>query len=221
MLINWIDIWDVQSGSRAKGLINWCFNIGRYIATTRGANMNPGVLQCKNCWKWGHTTFSYRIQGSKCVKCNRLHKSDNYHEFSWCCKANDKLNPPCLETKKGEPYLHFFKYSNCWGDYQADSNLCPFWKNRFNREWHQKKYVEIWKLDKINSFSHERWYTMIYNNLKIFSQNVWKNSLIINTILETQSHFDIIFIQGQFFIWFQAPLVVKKKVLVGTPYHSN
>ena len=36
---------------------------------------------------------------------------------------------------------------------------------------------------------------MIVWNLKIFSQNVCKNSLIINTILETQNHFDIILIQ--------------------------
>ena len=36
---------------------------------------------------------------------------------------------------------------------------------------------------------------MIYDNLRIFSQNVQKNSLIVNTILETQSQFDIIFIQ--------------------------
>jgi len=35
---------------------------------------------------------------------------------------------------------------------------------------------------------------MIYDNLKIFSQNVWKNLLIVNTILETQSQFNIIFI---------------------------
>jgi len=51
MSIIWINIWDVQSGSGAKSLINHCFNIRRYIATIRGANMNPGVLQCKNCWK--------------------------------------------------------------------------------------------------------------------------------------------------------------------------
>ena len=136
MSIIWIDIWDIQSGSRAKELINQCFNVGRYIAIIRGANMNPGVLQCKNCWKWGHTTFSYRIQGSKCIKCNGLHKSNNHHEFGWCCKANDKLNPPHLETKKGKLCLHSFKCSNCRGDHQADSNLCLFWKNRFNREWH-------------------------------------------------------------------------------------
>ena len=51
MYIIWIDIWDVQSGSRAKSLINQCFNVGKYIATIQGANINPGVPQCKNCWK--------------------------------------------------------------------------------------------------------------------------------------------------------------------------
>ena len=44
MSIIWINIWDVQSESRAKGLINQCFNIGRYIIMIRGANMNSGVL---------------------------------------------------------------------------------------------------------------------------------------------------------------------------------
>jgi len=36
---------------------------------------------------------------------------------------------------------------------------------------------------------------MIIQKLKIFSQNAHKNSLITNTILETQNHFDIILIQ--------------------------
>ena len=36
---------------------------------------------------------------------------------------------------------------------------------------------------------------MILNNIKVFSQNIRKNLLIINTILKTQSQFDIIFIQ--------------------------
>ena len=143
MAIVWIDIWDVQSGKNAKLLINRCFNVGNYIATIRGANMNPGVPQCKNCWKWGHSTFSCRIQGAKCVKCNGPHKSEHHREFGWCCKANDKTNPPRLETKKGEPCPHVFKCSNCKGDHQADSNACPFWRHRFHREWHVKKYAEI------------------------------------------------------------------------------
>jgi len=65
---------------------------------------------------------------------------------------------------------------------------------------------------------------MIYNNLKIFSQNVWKNSLIINTILETQSHFDIIFIQEppwSILHMISSSISCKGEVLVGTPYYPN
>jgi len=43
MSIVWLDIWDVQSGSNAKMLINRCFNVRRHIATIQKANMNPGV----------------------------------------------------------------------------------------------------------------------------------------------------------------------------------
>ena len=43
MSIVWLDIWDVQSGSNTKMLINRCFNVGNYIMTIQGANMNPGV----------------------------------------------------------------------------------------------------------------------------------------------------------------------------------
>ena len=49
MAIVWIDIWDAQSGSNTKMLINRCFNIGKYIATIQGANMNPDIPQYKNC----------------------------------------------------------------------------------------------------------------------------------------------------------------------------
>ena len=143
MALVWIDIWDVQSGKNAKMLINRCFNVGNFIATIRGANMNPGVPLCKNCWKWGHTTMSCRIQGAKCMKCNSSHKSEHHREFGWYCKANNKTNPPRLETKKGESCPHSFKCSNCKGDHQANSVHCPFWRHRFNREWHVKKYTEI------------------------------------------------------------------------------
>ena len=143
MSIIWIDIWDVQSGSKAKTLINQCFNIGKYITTIRGANMNPDILQCKNCWKWRHSSFSCRIQGSKCIKYNGPHKLENHCQFGWYCKANKKTNLLHLETKKGKPCPHTFKYSNYRGDHQADSNLCLFWKHRFNHKWHNKKYIEI------------------------------------------------------------------------------
>ena len=124
-------------------LINRCFNVSNFITTIREANINLGVSQCKNCWKWDHTTFSCKIQGAKYVKCNGPHKSEHHREFGWCCKANPKINSPRLETKKGELCPHLFKCSNCRGNHQADSNLCPFWRHRFNREWHLKKYAEI------------------------------------------------------------------------------
>ena len=88
------------------------------------------------------------------------------------------------------------------------------------KEIHQ----DPWKLGKINSFSCEQWHTIIYNNLKIFSQNVRKNSLIVNIILETQLHFNIIFIQEP--LWsilhmIPSSISCEEEVLVGTPHHSN
>jgi len=44
----WIDIWDSQNRTKAKAIINCCFNVGCYIATVCGTNMNPSVPQCKN-----------------------------------------------------------------------------------------------------------------------------------------------------------------------------
>ena len=125
--IMWIDIQDVQSSTKAKGLINRCFNIGSYIATIHGINMNLGILQYKNCWKWRHITGACKLQGVRSIKCNSLHKFKHYYHFVWYCKANKKTNPSRLETKKEEPCPHFFKCSNCKEDHQVDSNVHSFW----------------------------------------------------------------------------------------------
>ena len=44
MAVVWVDIWDSQSGSSAKNIINRYFNIGRFITTIKDTNINPGVL---------------------------------------------------------------------------------------------------------------------------------------------------------------------------------
>jgi len=49
MAIIWINIWNTQSGFNTKKIINRHFNVGSFIAIVQGANMNPRVLQCKNC----------------------------------------------------------------------------------------------------------------------------------------------------------------------------
>ena len=140
MTIIWLNIWDIQSRSRAKGLINRCFNIKSYIATICDANMNPSVPQCKNYWKWEHITFLCQIQGSKYAKFNSPHKTEHYCQFAQCCKVNFKTNPPRLKKKQGKPCPHSFKCLNCKGKHQVDSNTYPFQKHCFNREQHSKKY---------------------------------------------------------------------------------
>jgi len=65
---------------------------------------------------------------------------------------------------------------------------------------------------------------MIVNKLNIFSQNICKNALIVNSILETHSHFDIILIQE--LPWSIIQLILslassEEEVLVGSPYHPN
>ena len=65
---------------------------------------------------------------------------------------------------------------------------------------------------------------MIVRNLKIFSQNVCKNSLITNTLLKTHSHFDIILIQE--LPWSEICKIPSSsncdgKPLMGTCHHPN
>ena len=117
MAIIWLDIWNSQSSSMAKKLINHYFNVGSFVATIRGTNMNPSVPQCKNCWKWGYTTFACHLQDARCLKCNSLHKTKHYHYFAWCYKTNFKINPSHLEIKQGEPCPHSFKYINWKGNH--------------------------------------------------------------------------------------------------------
>ena len=65
---------------------------------------------------------------------------------------------------------------------------------------------------------------MILNKLNIISQNVCKNHLIVNTILETHSHFDIILIQEpSWSIIRQVPSSTNSEGenLIGTIHHPN
>ena len=82
MVIVWIDIWNIQNNHNTKKIINRCFNIRNIVAMVRGANMNPGIPQCKNCWKWGHSTGVCHIQGSKYAKCNSPYLTDKHCDFT-------------------------------------------------------------------------------------------------------------------------------------------
>jgi len=118
-----MDIWNSQNSSNVKMLINRCFNIRSHIAMICGMNINLGISQCKNCWKWGYTTFVYCMHSTKCPKYNRLYKLEHHRDVAWCYKTNFKTNLSRLKTTKGKPCPHMFKYINCKGDYQ----ICKAW----------------------------------------------------------------------------------------------
>lgn len=65
---------------------------------------------------------------------------------------------------------------------------------------------------------------MIIKDIEIFSQNIQKNNLIVNTILETQFAFDVIFIQELLWITIYSLPSSKckeREELVGVPSHPN
>ena len=140
-VVVWVDIWDSQSGSCAKNIINRRFNVGQFIATVRRTNMNPGVPQCKICWKWGHSTLSCHSHISRCAKCYGAHDTKYHREKAWCCMENKKVNRAAINVGESCPYV--FKCVNCKGDHQADNYSCPYWHNRFNKEWHGRKQQEL------------------------------------------------------------------------------
>ena len=89
----------------------------------------------------------------------------------------------------------------------------------------QKVCQDMWKQISFHPLWSEWHYqTMIVWNLKIFSQNVHKNSLITNTILETLSQFNVILIQEP--PWSEirkipSSLNCDGEPLVGTCHHPN
>jgi len=80
MAVVWVNIWNSQSGSLVKNIINRHFNIGRFIAIVKGINMNLGVPQYKNCWKWGHSTLSCCSYISRYSKCYGAHITEHHRE---------------------------------------------------------------------------------------------------------------------------------------------
>ena len=76
----------------------------------------------------------------------------------------------------------------------------------------------------INLFSCEWWQSMIFKDIEIFLQNVQKNNLSVNIILETYFVFNIVFIQELFWSTICSILSSKNRdgeELVGVLNHPN
>ena len=95
MVIVQLDIQDIQSGSNAKCLINRCFNIESYITTIQDTNMNSGISQYKNCWKWGYMSgiqYKVYIQYQPDVKAKLDIVHFQYNWFSDWFVSNNTLS---------------------------------------------------------------------------------------------------------------------------------
>ena len=78
--------------------------------------------------------------------------------------------------------------------------------------------------EKFNSFNCEHYWNIILKDLKVFSQNFWKNNFIISSILEINHDFDIILIQEPFWSTIRSILCTNNcegAFLVGIPNHPN
>jgi len=65
---------------------------------------------------------------------------------------------------------------------------------------------------------------MIIKYLKLFSQNVYKNKLLTDTILENNENFDILFIPGpslSIICQILSPISKKGEDIIRTPYHLS
>jgi len=109
-------IWYSQSKFNTKNLINRCFNISSHITMIRDINMNLGIFQYKNYWKWDHTTFACYTHYSKCIKCNNPYEVEHHREMAWYCNVNFEINPLRLKIKR-KPCSYSFKCINYKGYY--------------------------------------------------------------------------------------------------------
>ena len=89
----------------------------------------------------------------------------------------------------------------------------------------EEVHWDPWKQIQVHSFWIEQHIpSMIIKNLKIFSQNIQKNSLIVNTILESLIQFDIILIQKP--SWSEIHKIpstsnCEEDALIGLIHHPN
>ena len=139
----YFNVWDSQSGARAKRLINKRIMIHGHECFIRAAAANPGVPLCQRCWKWGHPTKACRGR-VRCPICGEPHTEEEHRHVAGCCKGNPGANPPVPPTPSGEPCPHSFRCLNCRKEGHSVMNRkCPFWSARFDRAKVDALYAKV------------------------------------------------------------------------------
>jgi len=144
------------------------------------------------------------IQRSKYVKYNGPHQTIHHCQFVWYCKANDKINPLRLKTKKGEFCPHSFRCLNCKGEHQVNikqilltihsgntdlikngilKNILNF--GRTGKYW----LIQLWTIMQydfkgLKDFFTERPKKQLYHQYHSWSQSRFRHNFYLRTILD-------------------------------------
>lgn len=142
----YFNIWDSQSGTRAKALNNRTINLFGRTCTIRTVHTQSGVPFCQRCCQWGHPFKACRGR-RRCPLCAGPHSREEHRDHAACCKGRPKQEPhPLPPTPEGEPCPHLgdFACPNCRKvGHTADSNRCEFWCARFNRAKIDELYAKV------------------------------------------------------------------------------
>jgi len=138
------DLWDSQTGARAKALIGRTIMLGNSLCMIREAEKHRGVPVCQRCWRWGHPSMVCRAISIVCPHCNGPHKAEEHRKVASCCKGNTNANPPILPTPQSITECpHKAHCINCGGSHAANSRKCKFWDHRFDQQWINAKYAKV------------------------------------------------------------------------------
>jgi hypothetical protein len=165
--VAWIDISDSVSGSNARNFIGKQVVIDGRNCQIRGAAPRPGSAQCTRCMKWGHHSTVCRSKGIRCPLCGGPHSAAS-HENSCVVEKKDPATCRCLNcsaAKKSKTTHSAASHENscvvekkdpatcrCLNcsaakksktTHSATDTSCPFWSNRFDREWLKRQFKRV------------------------------------------------------------------------------
>ncbi|KAF7773639.1 hypothetical protein Agabi119p4_5806 [Agaricus bisporus var. burnettii] len=128
--VAWVDICDSVAGTSARSYIGKTIVIGGRNCQIRGAAPRPGSALCTRCMRWGHHSSVCRSKGIRCPLCGLPHSEAAHQEYC----AHSKRDPDTRSC------VNCSAAGKAKRDHSATDTSCPFWQNRFDRDWLRRQF---------------------------------------------------------------------------------